>query len=289
MRSGDTASPRELLDTAVEVLRSAGVTEARLDAELMLAHATGLTRERILTTVTPAVDAHSCERFQSMVARRAAREPLAYILGRREFYSLELEVTTAVLIPRPETETVVDAALDFLTKRPAARVLDIGTGSGALAIAVATNSQQASIVAIDISVEALEVARRNIDSHHLNHRIQLQHANCFNPINGGSLGRFDLVVSNPPYITEAEIGQLQPEIINYEPKLALKAGRDGLLFYRRIAAGLDRHLVDDGCAIVESGDGQSEAIAEIFLKQGFTRIRVQPDLAGTPRLLRIMR
>lgn len=279
--------PSDLLNTAIESLTAAGIAQARLDAEVMLAAATGMRREIVLI-MQAEIDAAARARFDAMVTRRVAREPLAYIIGRREFYSLELEVTPDVLIPRPESELIVDVALDYLAANRAARVLDIGTGSGAIAIAIAANAPQLSVVAVDISAPALSVAGRNVARYHLEGRICLKPADCFNAVEG-SLGEFDLVVSNPPYIAASELPELQPEILKYEPRLALEAGPDGLNLYRRIAHDLAQHLRIGGCAVFEHGAGQAEAVSKIFRTHGFSDLQVRHDLAGKPRLLRIVR
>ena len=205
-------------------------------------------------------------RFERMVGRRTAREPLAYIVGHREFYSLEFVVRPGVLIPRPETETVVEAALGFLRERPAAKVLDIGTGSGAIAIAMAANAPEAQIVAIDISKVSLEVARENARRHGCAGRIAFVEAD-YAALDARALpfASFDLIVSNPPYITEAELPALAPEVRDFEPRLALDGGVDGMEFYRKIAAGLARWLAPEGEVILEVGAGQAEAVEAIIV------------------------
>ena len=205
-------------------------------------------------------------RFERMVGRRTAREPLAYIVGHREFYSLEFVVRPGVLIPRPETETVVEAALGFVRERPAAKVLDIGTGSGAIAIAMAANAPEAQIVAIDISKVSLEVAGENARRHGCAGRIAFVEAD-YAALDARALpfASFDLIVSNPPYITEAELPALAPEVRDFEPRLALDGGVDGMEFYRKIAAGLARWLAPEGEVILEVGAGQAEAVEAIIV------------------------
>ncbi len=173
-----------------------------------------------------------------MVARREAREPLAYIVGQREFFSLEFAVSPGVLIPRPETETVVEAALEFMRTSPSAKVLDIGTGSGAIAVAIANNAPVAQIVALDISKVSLEIAAENARRHRCADRIAFVQSDCFSALDGSQLrfDPFDLIVSNPPYIPEDELAALAPEVRDFEPRVALEGGRDGMEFYRRIAA-----------------------------------------------------
>jgi len=282
------STPRELLDGAVRILAAAAVAEPRLDAELLLAHASGRTRAAILSGGLE-VDGALRARFAALIARRARREPLAYLTGEREFYSLALEVTPAVLIPRPETELVVERALVWLARRAPGRVLDLGTGSGAIAIAIAAHAE-AAVVATDVSAEALTVARRNVVRHGLQERIALRRADVFTALDGGPpLERFDLIVSNPPYISERELPRLQPEIRCYEPRQALAGGDDGLKFYRLLAAGLRDHSSAGGCVIVEIGAGQAAAAAELFQEEGWRAIESARDLSGIIRVLVVTR
>lgn len=276
---------RALLDRAIALLDRAGVDSARLDAELLLARAAGVARTRVISGDLAVDDAVRRE-YAALLDRRAAHEPLAYILGRKEFYSLEFEVTPAVLIPRPETETVVAAALALLAGRSTARVLDLGTGSGAIALTLAANAPLASMVASDVSTQALAVARRNAVRLGLAPRVEFRRADCVTVLDGGAaLGRFDLIVSNPPYIVDAEIAALQPEIARWEPRAALDGGPDGLVFHRRIAALLDDALAPDGRVIVEIGDGQAAAVSEIFAAAGFPVTTQCRDWAGGVRVL----
>jgi release factor glutamine methyltransferase len=221
-----------------------------------------------------------------MVARRANREPLACIVGHKEFYSLDLEVTHAVLIPRPETEILVAAAIETLSSRREASVLDIGTGSGAIAIAIAANAPNARVIATDVSVDALAVAKRNVSRSNLGGRIGLVQADCFKLSSDSlELGEFDLIVSNPPYIEDSSIADLELEIRAFEPHLALSGGPDGLDFYRQIAAGARGHLNPGGELIVEVGAGHSDDVIEIFERFGLRRISVLNDFAGLPRVV----
>ncbi len=274
-----------LLADATRVLRRAGVESPRLDAELLLSEAVGRPREQILAGLAD-VSADASARFAELLARRAAREPLAYITGRKEFYSIEFEVTPAVLIPRPETETLVAAALEFVARRPEACILDLGTGSGAIAIAIAANAPRVSATATDISEAALAVARRNAERAGVATRVEFRRADCFYPTDGGApFGRFDLIVSNPPYIDDSAMARLAPEIARYEPRHALAGGPDGLDVIRRIAAAAPAHLDRDGELIVEVGAGQADAVAALFRKAGLGRVRVINDLASVPRVV----
>lgn len=272
---------------ASDALARAGIASARLDAELLMAAAAGVSRAAIVSGAAR-IGADAIERFERMLARREAREPLAYIVGYREFFSLELAVRPGVLIPRPETETVVEAALDFLRERPDAAVLDIGTGSGAIAIAIAANAPAARIVAVDISKVSLEVAADNARRHRCAGRIALRRSDCFAGLET-DVPPFDLIVSNPPYLAARELAALAPDVRDFEPRVALTDGRDGLEFYRRIAAGVARWLGRDGEMIVEVGAGQAEAVEVILRAAGLAASGRRRDLAGVERVVRARR
>lgn len=220
------------------------------------------------------------------MARRAAREPVAYILGRREFYSLEFEVDREVLIPRPHTETVVEVALEFISEHPGARVLDVGTGSGAIAVALAVNAPGVSVVASDIWPPALALARRNAVSTKVAERIRFVAADLFERLDGGpTLGKFDLVISNPPYIVDDQVPVLEAEVRDFEPLVALRGGSDGLDFFRRIAAGVKSHLERGSLVVLEVGAGQDSAVAAILAAEGMHPTGVIKDLDGIARVV----
>jgi release factor glutamine methyltransferase len=274
---------RPLIEAAEQILRQAGVESPRLDAELLLAAAAGVTRIELLSRIV-AVDETARDRFAQLVARRAAREPLAYILGRKEFYSLELEVGPGVLIPRPETEILVEVSLEELGRRGDPRVLDVGTGSGAIALAIAVGAPDAHVVATDVSASALAVARRNVERLGMAGRVEIRLADCF--MDGGEpLGRFDLIVSNPPYVRDGEIEGLQAEVSRYEPRVALAGGTDGLDFYRLLSRAARQHLTEGGKIAVEIGAGQAADVAAIFRSSGFSEIIMRKDLCGIPRVV----
>jgi release factor glutamine methyltransferase len=271
-------------------LTRAGVENARLDAELLMAAAAGVSRATLIAGGVE-IDTALAERFERMVARREAREPLAYIVGYREFFSLEFVVREGMLIPRPETETVVEAALDFLRERPAARVLDIGTGSGAIAIAIAANAPAARVVALDISKVSLEVAAGNARRHRYADRIAFVQGDCFAALEDQAppFSPFGLMVSNPPYIAEREFATLAPEVRDFEPRVALDGGRDGMDFYRRIAAGVPRWLAPGGGVILEVGAGQADAVEAMMRAAGCAVSARRRDLAGIDRVVRARR
>jgi len=274
-----------VLEQAMARLAAAGIENSHLDAQVLLAEAAHTDRATLVAgsiDLTPEVAA----RYEAFVGRRAAHEPVAYILGRREFYSLEFEVNRDVLIPRPHTETVVDAALEFIAGRPRARVLEIGTGPGPIAIAIAVNAPEVGVIATDISAEALQVARRNAERNGMAERVSFVRADVFQPLDAATaLGRFDLVVSNPPYIVSQAISGLEPDVCQFEPHLALRGGDDGLDFFRRIAADAKLHLVKDGLLVLEVGAGQDTPVAEILKKAGMHPQRVINDLDGIARVV----
>ena len=277
--------PSRLITEATTQLASAGIESPRLDAEAMLAAASHSTRSAVICG-SAEIDGPARERYAAMIARRIRREPLAYILGRKEFYSLEFEVTPDVLIPRPETETLVRAALESLTQRSNVKVCDLGTGSGAIALAISVNAPAAQLTATDVSAEALAIARRNAVRLGFRARVRFRRTDCFEPIDGmGPLGRFDLVVSNPPYIQEDQIAALAPEISRYEPRVALAGGHDGLSFYRMVASRVTGHLERSASVIVEIGAHQFNAVSKVLRDAGSIRTKMLRDLAGMPRVI----
>jgi len=273
-----------LLARATRRLEQAGVERPDSESELLLAAALGVDRARLLTG-SFAFDDCSIARFDRFIARRASREPVAYIIGHKEFYSLEFEVTRDVLIPRPETELLVATTLEVLREKPRASVLDIGTGSGAIAIAIALGAPGAWVMATDISAAALAVARRNADRLGCAGRIEFAAGDGFAALTC-SHPKFDLIVSNPPYIPADEVARLQPEVARFEPGLALSGGKDGLEFYRRIAREVGSHLSGGGEVIVEVGAGQAGQVANLLGESGCRAQEVLRDLDGHERVVR---
>ena len=272
---GAGASVRDALDGAVTALSAAGCETARLDAELLLAHALGVARERLfvddLEVAGPAVRV-----FQDFVRRRSVeREPVAYILGRRHFRRLELAVDRRVLIPRPETELLVEVGLRL---PHGVRVLDVGTGSGAVALALASERPDLSVTGSDFSADALELARAN--GQRLGPRVSWLQADLLD----GVPDEFDAVLSNPPYVREDERASLAPEIVRHEPPLALYAGEDGLDAVRRlVAAAGERERLRS--LAVEIGQGQASAVARMMQRGGFAAVRAERDIAGVERVV----
>ena len=274
------------VDEASRRLAAAGVESSHLDAQLLMAEAAGVAREAVVTgsiELSPAI----LKKFDALIARREKREPLAYIVGHKEFYSLDFEVTPAVLIPRPETEFVVTAALECVAGKADARVLDIGTGSGAIAIAIAINAPRAQITTVDISADAITVASRNVRRHQVQDRVTIRRGDCFHMLDGGaSLGTFDAIVSNPPYLHDAEIASLEPEVYRFEPRIALNGGATGLDILQRIAVGAREHLATGGELILEMGVGHAGDVVGLITRAGLHVTDVINDLAGQMRVAR---
>lgn len=281
--AGRALSIAGIVDAAARTLAQARVESPHLDAEILIAEAAGVTRANLFAGSIE-LDEETQRRFEALIRRRAAREPLAYIIRRKEFYSLEFEVGPGVLVPRPETETIVDLAVKFAAERLNCRLLDIGAGCGTIALAIASNAPGVRVVATDISTDALAIAHRNAIRLGLESRARFVHADCWDTLDGGEpLGRFDIVVSNPPYVRDSEMARLEPEIRNFEPRVALDGGPDGLDFYRRIVAGLRDHLVAGGAVILEVGKGQADTVAAMLQAAGCVDVSVSNDLSGIPR------
>ena len=271
----------QVLCAATRRLRAAGIEGARAEARLLLRHVTGLPAEVLVADRDRALEGEALARFEVLVARRAAREPMAYILGEREFWSLPLFVGPGVLVPRPETETLVEAALvAFPDRRAPLRILDLGAGSGCLLLALLREYPNASGVGVDRSAEALAHAARNARRHGLDGRALLVRGDW----GRGLAGPFELIVANPPYVASGELTELAPEVARYEPRAALDGGADGLDAYRAILPDLPRLLAPAGVACLEIGAGQATALAALAEVGGF-RVAVRPDLAGIARCL----
>jgi release factor glutamine methyltransferase len=273
----------ELLRWTQGHFASKGIDTARLDAECLLAAALGCDRLRLYLDFDKPVETAERARFRELVRRRAdERVPVALLTGRREFWSLEFEVTPDVLVPRPETETLVDWLLGRVAEREAElRVLDLGTGSGAIAVALARELPKARVTATDLSPAALAVARRNAEAHGVADRVRFLAGDGFAPVAGL---RFHLVASNPPYVAERDAAALPPEL-RHEPRAALFAGPDGTDLLRRLAAGVGEHLEPGGSAAFEVGEGQAERVAGWLRAAGLGGVGVVRDSAARPRVV----
>ena len=276
------ATPRDLATEVAAGLAAAGIENARPEAWLLLAAATGRERAALMAGVPETLNAVQRARLDELVRRRRAREPLAYILGEKEFWSLRFEVAPAVLIPRPETETVVEAVLAQVCDRDQPfRLLDLGTGSGCLLLALLSELPRATGLGVDDSAAALAIARRNAE------RLGLAARAEFRPGRWGAglRERFDVIVSNPPYVAELDWEALQPEIRQFEPRAALVAGADGLAAYRALAPDCARLLAPGGVCALEIGLNQGDAVAALLAAQGLGVVERRRDLAGIERCL----
>jgi release factor glutamine methyltransferase len=255
--------------------------EAALDAEVIARHVLDCDRATLLTRARDPLPSAFDRLFEDLVRRRLAREPIAYITGHREFWGLEFEVTPAVLIPRPETELIIEEALATMPARDTVRqIIDVGTGSGCLATALAIEFASAHVVATDSSAAALDVAQRNCSRHNVTNRVALVHTNLLDGISQSA----GLIVSNPPYVPDADAPHLQPEVVRYEPSSALFAGDDGLDIIRRLFAATSEHLADGGRLIVEFGLRQEADLRDAARQADWTVDRIRRDLQGIPRV-----
>ena len=283
----DGASYDALLrDTAV-ALTAAGIDNARFEARLLLSRATGLAIEQLISRGPDAAPAAAAATLRELTARRVRREPMAYILGEREIWGLPFKVSPAVLIPRPDSETVIETVLDLLPDRSRKlRILDLGLGSGCLLLTLLREYPQATGVGIDASEAALAVAQANAEALGVAPRARLTTGDWRQAGWTDLLeGPFDLLVSNPPYIESAAVGGLMPEVARHEPRLALDGGADGLAAYRIIAAALPALVVPGGWAIVEVGEGQAPEIASLFAAAGLAPRPSRKDLGGIERVV----
>lgn len=266
----------EALAAATDAIAASGSDSARLDAELLLAAATGATRERFAIEPERPVAAAEAREFGALVRRRIRHEPVAYILGSRGFRRIELRTDGRALVPRPETELLVDVALELDPRR----VLDVGTGSGAIALAVADELPEAEVVAVDVSAGALELARENAAALGFENRIEFR----LGPVTAAA-GSFDLVLANLPYVRDDERPSLPPDVRDHEPAEALFAGPDGLAVIREVLAALAPGGVGPDCEAValEVGVGQAPAVAGLVADAGFAEVEARRDLAGIER------
>ena len=273
----------DLLKTTADWFAGRGVGSPRLDAELLLGHVLGLDRLKLYTSFDRPLDAHELDAFRQLVKRRGGHEPVAYILGTREFWSRDFAVDRRVLVPRPDTEVLVDAALERLGDEGV--VLDYGTGSGAIAITLACERPGLKVLALDVSRDALEVARANAATHEVTDRVGFVRGDGLEALPARFEGGLAGIVANPPYIPLADRPGLPPDVREHEPELALFPGADPLVHYRRLAGGARRWLAEGGFVAVEVGAGQAADVAELFDRAGWGSTAVRSDLARIERVV----
>jgi release factor glutamine methyltransferase len=280
----EDASVGALQRAAAARLEAAGIDSAHLDARVLMAFALGRDAGWLIGHRDDPMTAEEKSRFEALVARRAAREPLAYITGEREFWSLLFRVSPATLIPRPDTETLIEAVLAAFPDREAGiRILDLGTGSGCIVLALLHERPAAQGIGIDIAPQALDIARTNAEALGLAGRVNFRAGSWFDALAPGET--FDAVVTNPPYITDAEMSELAPEISGHEPAGALAAGGDGLDAYRKIFSGLTGRLCAGGIFAGEIGHRQGIAAAQLARAHGLEEVRILDDQAGRARVV----
>lgn len=275
----ETWTVLKVLQWTAGYLREKGIDGARLDAELLLAEVLQLDRVGLYVNYDRPLEAGELADYRQLVGRRARREPVAYILGRSEFWSLPFEVRSGVLIPRPDTEVLVEEALARAADD--SRILDVGTGSGAIAVSLAYELPGARLVAMDASAEALAVAQINARNNGVAERILFQQGD----LNRLPAGPFELIVANPPYIPHGAMATLQADVRDYEPHLALAGGDDGLDCYRALAAQASRCLGGGGWLLLEVGIGQAEAVRQLLSQAGLGEIFCRNNYAGIPRVV----
>ncbi len=288
---------RDVLTTAIQRLAAAGSDTPRLDAEVLLAHTLGYEeRTRLYLQLDQALSAQELARFENLLQRRERREPVAYLTGHKEFFGLDFEVNPHVLIPRPETELLVEATKELvigawrleIENLPITNyqlpiiIADIGAGSGCIAVALAKYLPQATIVAVDLSPEALQVARRNAERHGVAEKITFLQGDLLQPL----AHPVDIIVSNPPYVSRSALAAAQPEVSQYEPRLALDGGPDGLALIQRLLRQAVSRLKPGGALLIEIGFEQGEAV-KALARRCFpsAQLEIRPDLAGLDRLL----
>jgi release factor glutamine methyltransferase len=279
--SAETWTIRRIVTWMTDDFSKRGIESARLDADLLVAHALGVPRVNLYLDLDRPLEAAELASIRGLVPRRRAREPIAYILGRREFYGRSFAVDPAVLVPRPETELLVERALAALPE--GGRVLDLCTGSGCVAATLAAEREPISVVATDVSEDAARLARDNVQSLGVADRVDVRVGDLYDPV--AAAPPFDAVVANPPYVAEGEMEELDADVREHEPRLALVAGADGLDVLRRIVQGAHDRLVPGGYLAVEIGAGQGGAVATLFRDAGLSDVRVVPDLAGIGRVV----
>lgn len=277
----DQWTVRRVLEWTIGHLKKHGSDSPRLDAELLLAHARGCSRIQLYTAYDEILSDAMRQKMRDLVKRRTNAEPVAYLVGVKEFYSLTFEVNRHVLIPRPETELLVMEALRLLKPLAAPTVLEMGVGSGCISTAIAVNHKGARIVGVEIDAQTLAVAQRNLGRNKVDDRVELRQGNLFSPLRSDE--QFDLLVSNPPYIPSGEIAGLEATVRQHEPHLALDGGADGLDLIRTIVSGAGAKIRPGGWILLEFSPEQADSVRQIVSDQGFEDVTILNDLGQTAR------
>lgn len=275
---------KKVLDWTISHLKQHGSESPRLDAEILLAHSRGCPRIQLYTQYDAPLTPEERATMRGLVRRRATLEPVAYLVGYREFFGIEFDVEPGVLIPRPDTESLVVMALEILKEIPSASVLDVCTGTGCIPISVAENCKDASLTAIEVDDCAFQIAQRNIEKFELTNRISLLQGDLFSPLSSDA--SFDVITANPPYVTNEEMDTLQPDIRLHEPQLALRGGQDGLDIVKRLIAESPSWLTDGGALLLEIGEKQSAAVTQLFTDSDkYEAAQIVKDLGGHSRVV----
>jgi release factor glutamine methyltransferase len=275
---------QKVLDWTIGHLKSHGCESPRLDAEILLAHARGCQRIRLYTEYDAPLTLEERAKMRELVQRRATLEPVAYLVGFREFFGLDFEVQPGVFIPRPDTETLVITALDIASEIETPRILDVCTGSACIPVSIAANCQASRLTAVELDPQVFEVASRNIQRHEMESRIELLQGDLLAPLSADA--KFDVITSNPPYITDSEMESLPPDVRNHEPHLALQAGPDGLDVVRRLIPDANQFLVDGGALLLEIAAEQAEAVVALFEVAGtYEPAQIAHDLGDRSRVV----
>ena len=281
----DVWTVQSILQWTTGFLQEKGISAPRLESELLLAHARNCQRIHLYADFDAPLSDDERARMREMVKRRATREPLAYITGHREFYGREFEIEQGVLVPRPETESLIDVCLESLPPASEAHICEIGVGSGCISVTLALQRPQLQMTATDISETALSCAVRNVAKYSLDRRVTIQRANLFPDTNH----LFDGIVSNPPYVTDEELSGLEPEVSVHEPQEALIAGEDGLDCLRAIIGGASGVLKPDGWIVLEMDPSQCGTVTTLLKAEGFTDIKTVQDCFGVDRIVHARR
>lgn len=274
----------EAVNSAAEYLNKKNIKSARLNAELLLAHVLNLKRMQLYLSYDTPLKKNEIDLYRELLLRRSKFEPLQYIIGKVEFYGLELEVNSSVLIPRPETELLVEEIINSYPKDQEINILEVGCGSGNISIALASNFTNSKIIAIDVSESAVELSNRNAKLNCVAEKISFVKEDIFNDLSE-NFSNFNIIVSNPPYVSSEDYNRLELELRLYEPQIALTDRSDGLTFYKRISEQSKFLLKQKGKIFFEIGFGQSDAVKKILAQRGFENIKIKKDYSGIDRII----